>query len=127
MRGLKFNVIFLMLALFVGLVAADGPVVGSEGLMSAIGELCQLVKTLLPTVALLMIIAAGVLYAAGQWMGAETRARASVWATAMLTGAVIAILIAVIAPWILGLIWGGGTLVGADNATFRNAFCFGNH
>ena len=107
MRGLKFNVIFLMLALFVGLVAAQD--VGSSGLIAAISSLCTLVKTLLPTVALLMIIAAGVLYAAGQFMGAETRARASVWATAMLTGAVIAVLIAVIAPWILSLVWGGGS------------------
>ncbi|PIZ98774.1 hypothetical protein COX84_01705, partial [Candidatus Micrarchaeota archaeon CG_4_10_14_0_2_um_filter_49_7] len=61
---------------------------GSAGLIAAIKGLCGMVKTLLPTVALLMIIAAGVLYAAGQFMGAETRARASVWATAMLTGAV---------------------------------------
>ncbi|HII53201.1 hypothetical protein COT30_03780 [Candidatus Micrarchaeota archaeon CG08_land_8_20_14_0_20_49_17] len=108
MRGLKFNVIFVMLLVFVGLAAAQAT--GSAGLMSAIGNLCKLVSTLLPTVALLMIIAAGVLYAAGQFMGAETRARASVWATAMLTGAVIAVLIAVIAPWLLKLVWGtGGT------------------
>ena len=115
MRGLKFNVIFVMLLVFVGLAAAQSA--GSAGLIAAIKGLCGMVKTLLPTVALLMIIAAGVLYAAGQFMGAETRARASVWATAMLTGAVIAILIAVIAPWLLNLIWsGGGTGTSISNA-----------
>jgi hypothetical protein len=34
-------------------------------------------------------------------LGAETRARASVWATAMLTGAVIGILIYLITPMVL--------------------------
>ena len=111
MRGLKFNVIFVMLLVFVGLAAAQSA--GSAGLIAAIQGLCGMVKTLLPTVALLMIIAAGVLYAAGQFMGAETRARASVWATAMLTGAVIAILIAVIAPWILNMVWTGGLTIGS--------------
>jgi hypothetical protein len=38
-------------------------------------------------------------------MGAETRARANVWATAALTGALIAILIAVIAPSVLQTIY----------------------
>ncbi|MFA6908077.1 MAG: hypothetical protein WC263_04590, partial [Candidatus Micrarchaeia archaeon] len=55
--------------------------------------------------AMLMIILAGVIYAAGQMMGAETRARANVWATACLTGALIAILIAVVAPAVLNSIY----------------------
>ena len=60
---------------------------------------------MLPVVAMLMIIFAGVIYASGQIMGAETRARANVWATACLTGALIAILIVVIAPSVLGSIY----------------------
>jgi len=39
-------------------------------------------------------------------MGAETRARANVWATSALTGALIGILISVIAPSILQIIAG---------------------
>jgi hypothetical protein len=42
-------------------------------------------------------------------MGAETRARANVWATAALTGALIAVLIYAIAPAVLNTIYGGGT------------------
>lgn len=56
---------------------------------------------------MLMIIGAGVVYASGQLMGAETRARANTWATAMLVGAIIAILIVVVAPPVLGLMYGG--------------------
>jgi hypothetical protein len=50
---------------------------------------------------MLMIIFAGVVYAAGQMMGAETRARASVWATAALTGALFGALIYAIVPVVL--------------------------
>ena len=53
----------------------------------AMADLCQGLKAMLPVAAMLMIILAGVIYAAGQMMGAETRARANVWATAALTGA----------------------------------------
>jgi len=64
-----------------------------------------------------MIILAGVIYASGQMMGAETRARANVWATAALTGALIAILISVVAPSVLDMIYGG------SGATSISAAC----
>ncbi len=74
---------------------------GLGGLSTALTTLCQGIKGLIPIVAFLMIVSAGVIYAAGQLLGAETRARASVWATAMLVGAVIGLLIVVITPPIL--------------------------
>ena len=76
-------------------------------------QLCTGLTQMLPVAGMLMIILAGVIYAAGQMMGAETRARANVWATACLTGALMAILIAVVAPSVLGMIYntGGAALV----------------
>ena len=77
----------------------------------AVTQLCVGLKAMLPVAAMLMIIIAGVIYAAGQMMGAETRARANVWATAALTGALIAILMAVVAPAVLNTIYTGqGTI-----------------
>ena len=70
-------------------------------LCKTINNLCFDLTTLLPVVAMLMVIVAGVIYASGQIMGAETRARANVWATAALTGALIALLIWAIAPGVL--------------------------
>ena len=72
---------------------------------SALSSLCAGLTQMLPVAAMLMIILAGVIYAAGQMMGAETRARANVWATAALTGALIAILISVVAPSVLNTIY----------------------
>jgi len=100
----------LLLGLFVlagFALAAD--VLG--GTQTALNSLCTGIHSLLPVAAMLMIVLAGVIYAAGQIMGAETRARANVWATACLTGALIAVLIAVIAPAVLQAVYGAnGTI-----------------
>ena len=94
----------LLLGLFVlaGFALATDVLGGTP---TAINSLCTGIKGLLPVAAMLMIVLAGVIYAAGQIMGAETRARANVWATACLTGALIAVLIAVIAPAVLNAIY----------------------
>jgi len=57
---------------------------------------------------MLMIVFSGVIYAAGQLLGAETRARANVWATAALTGALIGVLIYAVAPSVLQTIYNEG-------------------
>jgi len=95
--------------LLLGLLALAGFAFATDalsGTSAALSALCNGVKGLLPVAAMLMIVLAGVIYAAGQLMGAETRARANVWATACLTGALIAVLIAVIAPAVLQTIYG---------------------
>ena len=101
------------LGLVLLLLVAVGTVSATLGnLPTAISDLCVALQTLLPVVAMLMVIVAGVIYASGQIMGAETRARANVWATAALTGALIALLIWAVAPGVLSAIWG------ADIRTF---------
>ena len=85
--------------------ASFAAISGLSAVTSAMSSLCGGLTTMLPVAAMLMIILAGVIYASGQMMGAETRARTNVWATAALTGALMAILIAVIAPSVLGMIY----------------------
>ena len=83
----------------------------SSGPLSTVGKtinnFCYDLVQLLPVVSMLMVVVAGVIYAAGQIMGAETRARANVWATAALTGALIGVLIYAVAPSVLSTIYGG--------------------
>ncbi len=78
----------------------------TDSLRDAISNLCAGALSLLPVASMLMLVLAGVIYAAGQMMGAETRARANVWATACLTGALIGVLIVAIAPTVLSQIGG---------------------
>jgi len=99
----KLGILIAVAAVFSLAFAASG----LSNVAQAVNDLCVGLKNMLPVAAMLMIILAGVIYAAGQMMGAETRARANVWATAALTGALIAILIAVVAPSVLSSIYGG--------------------
>lgn len=73
----------------------------------ALGQTCGTIKGALAIGMLLLVVLAAIVYAVGQVMGAETRARASVWATAMFTGAIVAALIYILVPFIIELLLTG--------------------
>ncbi len=87
----------------------------SQSLLSTVNfgasEFCKSVMNLIPLVSMLMIVIAGVVYGLGQMMGAETRARANVWATACLGGALIAVLIVVVSKPVLQAIYSGQGII----------------
>lgn len=103
----------LAVLLALGIAFAQTTVVLGS-LQDALGTLCTQAKSLLPVVAMLMLIFGGIVYAAGQMLGAETRSRANVWATACLTGALIAILIVVVAQPALQLLYGDQGTIGCE-------------
>ncbi|MEM4272078.1 MAG: hypothetical protein QXH30_00655 [Candidatus Bilamarchaeaceae archaeon] len=92
----------LVSSMLFGLVAADlaDP---TANIQSGICGLYTLVNQVLTAVIFLLIVAAAIVYAGGQLLGAETRARATVWATSMFMGALIGVLIYVIVPYVLNL------------------------
>jgi len=57
-----------------------------------------LVYGLLPTVAFILFLLSGLVYAAGQVFGAETKAKAQGWAVSLLVGGIIGIIITILAP-----------------------------
>ncbi len=79
-----------------------------SNIRSALQTLCFISQTVMGTAVMVLIVLAGTTYAIGQILGAETRARATVWATAMLTGAVIGAIIYLIGPSILTILFGYG-------------------
>jgi hypothetical protein len=101
-------------AFFVAVLAlsalASAAILGT--IQEAASQLCLNLKSLIPVVAMMMLVLGGVIYAAGQMMGAETRARANVWATAALTGALIAIMMAVVGPAVLNIIYPNSAFTG---------------
>lgn len=120
--------ILLMLVSNTSLVFAGGEgaaSTGASGIGSALAGLCDQVKTFLGAAMVLMILLAAITYSVGQIMGAETRARATVWATAMLTGAVIGAIIYIITPYVIQMIIGSGdatgTSVGSGSCTATGA------
>jgi hypothetical protein len=74
------------------------------GLSNALKALCLMSQQFLGMAVMILIVLAGTIYAIGQILGAETRARAAVWATAMLTGAIIGVIIYIVTPAIVKLL-----------------------
>lgn len=108
----KYGRYLVVLVVMANLVSVS--FAGTSGIQSALQDLCQAATMFLSAAIIIMIILAGAIYAIGQVMGAETRARASVWATAMLTGAVIGTVIYILTPYIIQTMLGTGTAVSID-------------
>ncbi|MCX6778516.1 MAG: hypothetical protein NT157_06600 [Candidatus Micrarchaeota archaeon] len=70
-------------------------------MINSMNDICASIREVVPIVALLLFILAGAIYAIGQVLGSETRARATVWATAMLVGGIIGLIIAASAQFFL--------------------------
>ncbi|MEM3431569.1 MAG: hypothetical protein QW783_03435 [Candidatus Micrarchaeia archaeon] len=75
-------------------------------LENAICAVYNLIKDVLPVMAFVLFVLAGVAYAAGNFFGAEMRAKATGWAMNMITGAIIALILSAVAPSILGKLYG---------------------
>ncbi len=94
--------------MLLGLVVATADPT-TDSIKSGMCQLYNVVQSLLAVVVFILIVVAAIIYAAGQVMGAETRARASVWATSMIVGAIIGIVIYIVVPMVLGYMVPGVT------------------
>ena len=109
----KYLIVFVLLMNVIGISTAS-----SQNISIAMSQLCETARSLLAVGAMLLIILAAAVYAIGQIVGAETRARASVWATAMITGAVIGIVIYLVVPNLISLLLKGTPADGANPCAF---------
>ncbi|MEW6328567.1 MAG: hypothetical protein AB1468_00470 [Candidatus Micrarchaeota archaeon] len=112
MIGKRVAAVFAALVVMSALASAD--------IVEQLGGVCYTIVSIVPIVALLMFVTAGLVYAAGQIMGAETRSRANVWSTAMLVGGIIGLVLAASAPYFLQIFaqaaLGGTSIVGGTAA-----------
>lgn len=92
--------------LILGLAAAQSSFAEENPLKEGVCLLADTAKAIMASVIFALVIMAAIVYAAGQVFGAETRSRATVWASAMIIGAVIGILIFVLLPQILDVFSG---------------------
>ena len=96
----SFILLLLVSATFAGQNAA-------ENIQKALGGMCAIVQSSLAIGMLMLVVIAALVYAVGQVLGAETRARAAVWATAMFIGAIIGALIYILMPVIISQLMTG--------------------
>ncbi|MEW6328566.1 MAG: hypothetical protein AB1468_00465 [Candidatus Micrarchaeota archaeon] len=97
---MRARVPFRLLSVFIALLYFS-LITSAQGLAEQLGEICRTIVGIVPVVALLMFVMAGMVYAGGQIMGAETRSRANVWSTTMLVGGIIGLVLAASAPYFL--------------------------
>ena len=95
----------------------------TSSLHVALRDLCSGVTGTVPSISMLMVLAGSAIYASGQVMGSETRARSNVWATAALTGAVTGLLISTITPGVLATIYGADVDCSASGSHGSFAMC----
>lgn len=87
-----------ILFIFVSFSFAQGTASrSSENLKSTLCALYSDLNSIIPTVAFVLFVLAGVAYAGGQFFGAETRAKSISWSMSMVTGAVVGLLIVQVA------------------------------
>ena len=116
MKAIRYVLpLVLVLAMSVA-VFADATTV-SSGISKQLCQLKQLILGIIPTIALIMFLLAGLVYAAGQTFGAEMKAKAQGWAMSLLVGGIVGIIIAVIAPLLVD------TFVGMSGGSMGAAAC----
>ena len=117
MKYLKYIIgLIILINLFAVVSVAKAPPKDSSGSSDDVAQrfgnaacfLVYIAKNLMGAMFLVLIILAAIVYAGGQLLGAETRARATVWATAMFMGAIIGGIIYLLIPAILNQLMFGG-------------------
>lgn len=85
----------LAIILLAGIVFAQS--LSAQGaqtrLINGLNNLCIQLVSILPIIAILLFVLAAVVYGVGHIFGAEMRSKATGWATSMVVGAVISLLI----------------------------------
>ncbi len=101
MRRILFGAGMLGLA-FLSSPYAVTPLSATEKLRTAFETIYCSLLSLLPPIGMVVVVLAAVIYAAGQIGGAEFRASATKWATALIVGAVLSLVIILLIPNVLG-------------------------
>jgi uncharacterized protein YacL len=91
---------FILVTLSVHAYATTSSAGGTQ-LQNTLCQIYNMVDTLVPIIAFVLFVLSGAAYAAGQFFGAEMRARAQGWSMSMLTGAIIGLIIVMLSGIII--------------------------
>ena len=75
----------------------------TERLIVGLNDLCVNLTSILPIIAILLFVLAAVIYGVGHVFGAEMKSKATGWATSMVVGAVISLLIFLLTKPVLSI------------------------
>jgi len=89
-----------------GLVFAQATSGFASGVNEQLIQLVEMLRSIVPVIALGLFVFAGLVYAVGQVFDVQTRQKAQNWAMAMIVGGIIGIIIVLIAPWLVDFLLG---------------------
>jgi len=107
----KYLIALLAVVAMVSATAADNPV---ENINIVVNNFKSVFCNMVPIAIMLGIAASAVIYAAGQMLGAEQRAKTASWAASLMTFSVVAGIIYVLVPWIIIKIAGEGSTLASN-------------
>ena len=110
---LKFQLVSRVKYLLMGLLLFSSFVFATPTIGTISGMICAVYTTLsdlLPILAFVALVLAGISYAAGQFLGAETRAKAQGYAMSLIVGAIIAFVLAILGPKLIVAMYGSQTI-----------------
>ncbi|MEM3431503.1 MAG: hypothetical protein QXT72_02685 [Candidatus Micrarchaeia archaeon] len=102
---MKINILISIAFMFVlfSFSFAQGTSDVTERLIVGLNDVCVQLTQILPIIAIVLFVLAAVIYGIGHIFGAEMKSKATGWATSMVVGAVISLLIFLLARPILGI------------------------
>jgi hypothetical protein len=102
---MRLKLLFASL-LSAGLVFAQTTSGFASGVNEQLVQLVEMLRSIVPVIALGLFVFAGLVYAVGQVFDVQTRQKAQNWAMAMIVGGIIGIIIVLIAPWLVDFLLG---------------------
>ena len=78
----------------------------ASGVNSQLIALVEMLRSIVPVIALGLFVFAGIVYAIGQVFDVQTRQKAQAWAMAMIVGGIIGVIIVLISPWLIDFLLG---------------------
>ncbi len=110
----KYLIALLAVVAMVSATAGDNPV---NNINKVVYNFKSVFCNMVPIAIMLGIAASAVIYAAGQMLGAEQRAKTASWAASLMTFSVVAGIIYVLVPWIIQ------TIVGSSSPLYNQLNC----
>lgn len=71
------------------------------GVGELINNVCFQIRNILPLISVILLVIAGLIYAIGKVLGQEYRSKTESWATTIIIGAVLGLILGVSAPFIV--------------------------
>ncbi len=100
----KFTIMF---AMFLGYVCALVPVAATSGLANVLAPICavySIVHTAVYVLGLTLLVLGAMLYAGGNIAPGNLKGQIQGYGMGMITGGIAGVVLAMIAPWIMGVI-----------------------